>query len=459
MQLKLLSEQVAVVLAILVFEPMTLARAEAPPLCARFKLTASDGKAGAQFGLAVSLDGDRLIVGAPRDDGAAGEKQGAAYIFRWTGSGWIEEARLTAADGAAGDTFGISVDLDGDTALVGAYRDDSPGADSGSAYIFTRSGSAWMQDAKLTAADGGSGDEFGVAVDLDGDTVLVGAQGDNDLGVDSGSAYIFTRSGLTWTQQAKITAADGTAFQAFGGAVALDGETALVGAQHKNILSPSLGSAYFFTRSDTGWTQQTKLTAADGVAGDQFGVAVALDGDTALVGAWLSGAAYIFRRSGSAWEQQAELVGATGAPIGSFGVAVALDGNTALVGASRSDDLGADSGSAFIFTRMGTAWTQQARFAAPDGARHDLFGHGVALSADWLLVGALFDDDAGEGAGSAHVLRRNPADLNFDGPIDGADLGILVAAWGLPGATDLNTDGVTDGADLNLLLDAWGACP
>ncbi len=276
------------------------------------KLTAGDGAAFDHFGYAVSLsaDGNTALVGAPGDDTPAGADAGSAYVFARSGSSWTQQAQLTAGDGAAWDGFGSRVNLsgDGNTALVGADFGDTPaGAGAGSAYVFARSGSSWNEQAKLTAGDGAAEDCFGNAVSLsgDGNTALVGAEyGDTPAGTNAGSAYVFGRSGSSWSQQAKLTAGDG----AVGLAVSLsgDGNTALVGApEDETPAGANAGSAYVFGRSGSSWSQQAKLTAGDGAAGDCFGLAVNLsgDGNTALVGArWHdtpagadAGSAYVFR--------------------------------------------------------------------------------------------------------------------------------------------------------------------
>ena len=184
-------------------------------------------------------------------------------MFTRSGTVWSLQAKLTAGDAAAGDRFGTSVTLDGDTVLVGAPYDDDGGSDSGSAYVFTRSGTAWSLQAKLTAGDAAAGDGFGTSVALDGDTALVGAYGDDDSGSASGSTYMFTRSDSAWIQQGKLTAGDAAADDGFGGSVALDGDTALVGAYEDDDGGSGSGSAYVFTRSGMTWGQQAKLTARD----------------------------------------------------------------------------------------------------------------------------------------------------------------------------------------------------
>ena len=220
--------------------------------------------------------------------------------------------KLTASDGAAGDRLGIDVFVDGNQGIVGAHFNDDRGSASGSAYILTRSGTSWTMGAKLTASDGAADDQLGWAVSVSGSTALVGAPGDDDRGASSGSAYIYVRSGTKWSQQARITAATGAAGDRFGETVSLSGNTALVGALYDDDRGSDSGAAFVFTRSGSGsaWSQQARITAADGAAGDRLGKDVALTGGTALVGAERdndrganSGSAYIFVRSGSAWSR------------------------------------------------------------------------------------------------------------------------------------------------------------
>jgi hypothetical protein len=335
-----------------------------------------------------------------------------------------QQARLNAADAEAGDWFGWSVALSGDTALIGApYEDPDLGAgpinNAGSAYVFVRSGATWSQQAKLNAADAETGDWFGRSVALSGDTALIGAPNeDPDLGsgplTNAGSAYVFVRSGATWSQQAKLNAADAEAGDRFGWSVALSGDTALVGAPHED---PDLGggpisyagSAYVFVRSGATWSQQAKLNAADAEAGDWFGEAVALSGDTALVGAGHedrdlgvgprtdTGSAYVFVRSGVAWSQQAKL-NAADAFVRDFGISVALSGDTALVGAGEYGTWSLDISAAYVYARSGVAWSQQAKLNTADPL--SFFGHSVALAGGYALIGAPWDYNAG----SAYVF-------------------------------------------------------
>ena len=197
----------------------------------------------------------------------------------------FSQTKIVDGDAAAVDCFGTSVSISGDTALVGAYQDDDAGSDTGSAYVFVRSGDTWTQQAKLTASDAAAGDFFGYSVSVSGDTAIIGALRDDDAGSGSGSAYVFVRSGTTWTQQQKLTASDAAGEDQFGISVSIDGDTALVGAYDDDDAGAMSGSAYVFVRSGDTWTQQQKLTASDAAAGDFFSYSVSVSGDTALVGA------------------------------------------------------------------------------------------------------------------------------------------------------------------------------
>jgi len=401
------------------------------------KLLASDGTAWNNFGCFVSLDGDTALIGAPDDDDN-GEVSGSAYVFTHTGTTWTQQAKLLPSDGAAWDLFGI-VCLDGDTALIGAPYDDDNGNMSGSAYVFTRTGTTWTQQAKLLPSDGATNDSFGGSVSLDGDTALIGARGDDDA---KGSAYVFTRTGTAWTQQAKLTAADGATWDFFGNVVSLDSDTALIGAPLNDDNGNQSGSAYVFIRSGTTWSQQQKLLALDGTAEDSFGVSASLSGDTALIGASLdddnggdSGSAYIFTRSGTTWTQQAKLLTSDGAAEDVFGVSASLSGDTALIGAVGDDDNGNRSGSAYVFTRTGTTWTQQQKLLASDGAAEDFFGWlSISVDGDTALIGAGGNDDNGDQTGSAYVFTKTNLTFSITG---GLGINLKITNQGIINAIDV----------------------
>jgi microcompartment protein CcmL/EutN len=371
------------------------------------KLTASDAASGDQFGTSVAVSGDTAVIGAFLDDDA-GSGSGSVYVFTRSGTTWTEQQKLTASDAAAADIFGNSVSVSGDTAVIGAVQDDDAGGTSGSAYVFTRSGTTWTEEAKLTASDAAAGDRFGNSVAVSGDTAVVGAFLDDDAGGTSGSAYVFTRSGTTWTEQQKLTASDAAANDEFGISVAVTGDTTVIGATGDANES---GAAYVFTRSGTTWTEQAKLIASDVALDDDFGRSVAVTGDTAVVGASSnddagsgSGSAYVFIRSGTTWTEEAKLTASDAAAADIFGNSVSVSGDTAVVGASSNDDAGSGSGSAYVFTRSGTTWTEEAKLTASDAATGDIFGRSVAVSGDTAVVGASSNDDAGSGSGSAYVF-------------------------------------------------------
>ena len=207
------------------------------------KLTASDADSSDVFG-SVSVSGDYALVGAQGDNSQAG----SAYIFVRSGTTWTQQQKLTASDAASGDLFGSSVSISGDYAVVGARQDNS---NAGSAYIFVRSGTTWTQQQKLTASDVVEADSFGISVSVSGNYAVVGAYGNDDAGTysNSGSAYIFVRSGTTWTQQQKLTASDAAASDAFGMSVSVSGDYAVVGAYDTNDGANLRGSAYVFVMS------------------------------------------------------------------------------------------------------------------------------------------------------------------------------------------------------------------
>ncbi len=378
------------------------------------KLTADDGAAGDNFGSSVAISGDTVIVGAQWDDDN-GDGSGSAYVFVLNGTTWNQQAKLTASDGAPEDWFGHSVAISGDTVVVGAHGDDDRGYGSGSAYVFVRDGTTWTQQAKLTANDGAAADAFGWFVAVSEDTAVVGAYNDDDRGASSGSVYVFVRNGANWSQQAKLHASDGISGDHFGWSTAVSGDTAVVGALDNDDSGTSSGSAYVFARSGTTWSQRAKLDASDGAAYDEFGCSVAISADTVVVGAHGdddhgdgSGSAYVFVRDGTSWTQQAKLTAGDGAPGDAFGWSVFASRDAAIVGALDDDDNGVSSGSAYVFTRLGAIWTQQAKLSADDGAASDTFGYCVAISGGEAVVGAPEDDDSGEGSGSAYAYALFP---------------------------------------------------
>lgn len=368
------------------------------------KLTAPDAASSDNLGFAVGAGTDTAIVSAARDD----DYKGSAYIYVRNGGVWSQQQKLTAADGVAEDNFGWSVAIDGDTAVVGANLDDGTGIDQGSVYVFVRSGVTWSQQQKLTAGDAAAGDQFGVSVAISGDSIVVGSFGDDSF---RGSVYVFTRNGAIWSQQQKLTAGDGLADDEFGWSVSVNGETFVSGAHRDD---GGRGSAYVFTRTGGVWSQQQKLTAADGATFDQFGYSASINGDSIIAGApiddnggALTGSAYVFTRAGSVWSQQQKLTASDAAANDSFGTSVSLRGDTAAVGANNDDSASlSDQGSTYVFTRVGSVWTQQQKLTASDGSASDSFGGSVSLGPDFAVVGSYLDDVTGLDEGSAYIYTN-----------------------------------------------------
>jgi FG-GAP repeat len=459
-------------------------------------LKASNTGAGDNFGISVAVSGDSVIVGAyAEDSGTTGvnstpnesaQRSGAAYVFTLSGTTWTQQAYLKASNTDAEDFFGSSVAVSGDTVVVGASSEDSSttgvnstpnesAKDSGAAYIFTRSGTTWSQQAYLKANVTVSGDSFGNSVAVSGDTVVVGAYGEDSstTGVNStpdqradfsGAAYIFTRSGTTWSQQAYLKASNNGANLTFGTSVAVSGDTVVVGANGEdssttgvnsspNESAPNSGAAYVYTRSGTAWSEQAYLKASNTPSGtgigDNFGDSVAVSGDTVVIGADYedsdttgvnsmpnengrdSGAAYVFIRSGATWVQQAYLKASNTGVGDYFGGSVAVSGDTVVIGAMGEDssttgvnstpnDNFEYSGAAYVFTRNGTTWSQQAYLKASNHESFQFFGISVAVSGNTVVVGAMGEDSSTTGAnstanesaynsGAAYVFTRSGA--------------------------------------------------
>ncbi|HUU85723.1 MAG TPA: FG-GAP repeat protein [Phycisphaerae bacterium] len=434
------------------------------------ELRAADGVTRDYFGRAVAISGDTVVIGAYLDDDN-GTDSGSAYVFRFDGSKWVQQAKLWAFDGAPDDWFGYSVAVSGNVTVIGADRDNDLGSKSGSAYVFRFDGSKWVPEAKLLPADGAAGDHFGKSVAVSGDTIVIGVPFDDDKGTDCGAAYVYHYDGWGWVQQAKLRASDGAIDDLFGYiySVAISGNTIVVGAQSDDDHGPASGSAYVFRYDGNAWVEQAKLTASDGAARDAFGFSVAVSGDIVVIGADRnddngpdSGSAYVFRYNASSWVEEAKLLASDGGPGHKFGYCVPISGNTVVIGAYLDDDKGAGSGSAYLYRFDGFSWVEEAKLLASDGAADDWFGYSVAVSGDTAVIGAFRHDDNGPDSGSAYIVKLTPAcvgDIDGDGDTDGTDLEILLGDWGCPGgghASDLDGDGDRDQGDLGVLLGDYG---
>lgn len=380
-------------------------RSEPPFWGQHTKLAASDRQAGDQVGFSVAISSGEVITGAPKHS-AGGLASGAAYIFQQREDAtWVETVKLSDGETASEDQFGIAVAISGNLAISGAQQDDDIAPNAGAAYVFERSSSLWLQRAKITADDAQPGDLFGSAIALDSETTVIGAVGVDDAGPDAGAAYVFVREGDEWLQQAKLIGADIGIFDRFGSSVAVHENTAVIGAHGKDEAGPDTGAIYIFVRNGTNWTQQAKLTHRNALQGDRFGFSVAVRGDTVLAGVPLSdatgpdsGVTYLFTRSGNTWSEELILIPNDIGVGDEFGYAVALTGDAAIIGAPKEDRHEEDIGAAYIFVKTNTTWVQQAKLTAIDGEAGDEFGSAVAIHESTALVGAWKDDHPlGEG--------------------------------------------------------------
>jgi hypothetical protein len=398
---------------------------------ANAQLLASDGAPDADFGRSVSTFGDTILIGAHQDDDN-GLGSGAAYVFRFDGANWVEEQKLTASDAAANDRFGTWVSIFEDTALIGADGDDDDGVESGSAYVFRFDGSIWLEEQKLTASDASFSDNFGHSVSLSGDKALIGAEGADDNRGGFGAAYVFRFDGTSWVEEQKLVASDDTpSFFAFS--VSISGDTALVGAfgDDLNINHAALiGSAYVFRFDGANWVEEQKIPSPSLLDFHFFGGSVSISDDTALIGAYGSGSstfvggqAYVFRFDGSDWAEEQRLESPGASYLDGFGGSVSISGDTARIGTVGDDD---SFGSAYVFRFDGTDWMETRKLTAYNRTETDGFVGSVSLSDVQAVVGARSTNN---GAGAAYVFD-DPALVPYLWP---AGTALLLSLLGLTG--------------------------
>ena len=391
------------------------------------ELAASAGATGDYFGSSVAVSGETAIIGAPHGGslgGVNGAGPGAAYVFVRNGSGsWAQVQELTASDGLPLDGFGAAVAMSGTTAMIAGHGKNGLGA----VYVFERNGSGtWTQVQELTASDGVAGDYFGRSVSVSGNTAVIGDPFKNSY---QGAVYVFVRdlSG-TWSQQQELTAADGVGGSSdtgdvFGWSVSVSGSTAVVGAWQKDNHQ---GAAYVFVGESSGtWIQQQKLTAADGTWGDSFGTSVSISAATAVIGApggnLGEGVAYVFVRHGTSWtELPVDLDQSDIAAGDSFGGSVSVSGNTAVLSAPGK---GNDKGSAYIFASASGSeeWSQMQELTASDGASGDYFGNSVSVDGATVLIGAPTKNTF---QGGAYVFAGPSRALVFGSPAGSSSVAV-----------------------------------
>lgn len=428
------------------------------------KLTASDGTASDFFGLSVGIDRDVIVSGAVWD-APRGDQSGSAYVFEKIDGTWTETLKLIPDNGGSFDHFGRSVSVSGDTIVVGAQNEDTAGSDSGAAYVFERDGNTWVQTIMLKASDAGGTDRLGWRVDIDGDTIITSAHREDERGSDAGAAYIFVRDGDTWTEQAKLLASDGVAGDEFGHDVAISGDRVIVGAYKHDEGGSSAGAVYVFERAGEVWTQTAKLTASDRNTGYHFGRFIELDGQTALIGSpfWHPqnyGAAYVFRLENQVWTEEARLHSVVQTSQEWYASSVAIEGDIALAGSFWIND--DNPGSAQVNARVDGTWDSAYEILTKDGRNADSFGRSPDLSNGIAVISADGDNDRGVDSGSIYVYDLGcggcPADLDANGSLDADDFFLYLDLFAAgQSAADIDGDGDIDAEDFFAYLDLFAA--
>lgn len=392
------------------------------------------------FGYSVSVAGDTIIVGAEGLSFPDASITESAYIYRFDGMSVVEEARLLPEDGAAGDLFGRAVSISGDAAIVGASGNDDNGISSGSAYVFRHNGVDWVQEAKLLPTDGAAQDQFGSSVSISGTAAVIGAHTDDDNGMNSGSAYVFRYDGAQWLQESKLLPEGGAADDFFGLKVSISGDIAIVGAMRDDDNGNESGSAYVFRYDGSQWQQEAKLLPADGAAEDGFGSSVSVSGNVVVVGARGNddkgegtGSAYVFRFDGTQWGQEAKLLASDAAAGDFIGSSVGVSAETTGNGMPRVVASGG-SGTSYIYRFDGRNWAEEARLPPPVGITDRLNSPLVAVSGNTAVIGLIRNITEPI---SAHVYDLNcptdacAPDINGDGLLSSSDFVAWISAFHL----------------------------
>ena len=429
---------------------VTVTRQTAETFAQQAYVKASNTGPSDAFGYSLAMDGDTLAVGAFQQGGSATSTpsfSGAVYIFTRTSGVWSQQAYIKASNAGYSYNFGAAVALQGDTLVVGEPNEGTTPASgsigSGAAYVYVRSNGVWTEQAFLTASNREDNDDFGYSVAVDGDTAVIGAPkedssaagGEDDNSTSSaGAVYVFTRSGTNWTQQDYLKASNAGAIHEFGTAVDLELGTLVIGASNEDS-GTGKGAVYVFSESAGNWTQQAHIKGVYTVGSSdfssrilRFGSAVALSGDTLAAGApgfnTGTGVVFVYTWTGSSWDLQRKVEASNRGTNDQFGASVSLSGDLLAVGSqgedgsasstrASPDDNANNAGAAYVFTRSGTTWSQIEYLKASNADPYDAFANAVAVSGDTIAVGAYGEDSSATGIDGDQSLNDTPTCYSY----------------------------------------------
>ncbi|MDY7107726.1 MAG: hypothetical protein SYC29_03730 [Planctomycetota bacterium] len=443
-------------------------------------LQPSDGNRPEWFGASVGVGNDLVVIGAPaiagRETIGRREETGAVHVFRCEDAQWVEEARLVPAECTGGENVGCALAVAGDVLVAGADAAAGEAANSGSAYVFRFDGSTWTEEAELTAPDGEAGDRFGSAIAMSGDRVFVGAPeaAGQEPGTEAGAVYVFRRVGQEWLLEAKVTDPNGASGDAFGISVDADDDFLMVGASLADTVGADSGCACLFHLQNETWDLEVRFVPPDAADGDRLGTCVAIDGGLAAISAPRddignggdAGSIHLWHFRSPEWLLTARLQASDGGPAHLLGdhKGLALCSGTAIVGARGNERAYAFHG---LGDCQGNGRSDICDIAA--GVSEDLNANGLPDECESACP-ADFDGDHYVGAADLLILLgqwggdgAGGGDTDDDGDVDATDLLALLGAWGEcpwpPCPWDFNGDHIVDELDKQILMDHWGDCP
>jgi hypothetical protein len=386
------------------------------------QLVAGDRQSGDYYGVSVDITGDLAVVGATSED-EGGASAGAAYVYERSAGTWSQAAKLTASDASTADSFGRRVTVDGVRVGVTAPKQGFSNFDQGGAtYLFEQTGSGWVEQQLLVSSDRRAGDRFGSGLALGGQWLFVGANQRGDTGVDAGAAYLFNHDGTNWSETSKLVPQTGEEYDIYSGGIDMSGDTVVAGSQHDSQQDYQAGAAHLYEHDGSGWGSSTRIADGNGGVDDRFGAATALDGDLMAIGqptaqSYVRGTVFLYgHTAASGWSQVGSING-DNVEADRFGKALDLEGTRLAVGAPWDGD----GGALYVFDHSMGSWSQSARLIPMDNGQYDVFGGAVDLGSDRLVVGATDHDLNGVQTGAAYVYDYAGAIWTEAGKLVGSD--------------------------------------